>query len=263
MIADPVTTYEIEFARIADRQGLSAELIWESGVDAIRIWTRPSTSAFAPRIYLSAGIHGDEPCGPDALFRFLELHELSPSCEWVIAPVLNPSGLRRGTRENRDGIDLNRDFFRQKSGEVRALIDWWESQGRGCDLHLSLHEDWETSGLYLYEINTGGIGSLAEKILASIQEIVPLESSALVDGHELNAPGLILHSPDPDEEDGWPEAIWLARKFPSLSITFEAAGRIPRGYRTAGLVTALVAAVEEAEALAADTDRWQWPDVVQ
>ncbi len=259
MMADPLTTFEIALARIANRQGLSAEVIWESGVDAIRIWTRPSTSAFAPRIFLSAGIHGDEPCGPDALFRFLELHELSPSCEWVIAPVLNPSGLRRGIRENGEGIDLNRDFFRQESGEVRALINWWKRQNRGCDLHFSLHEDWETAGLYLYEINTGGIGGLAENILNLIREIVPLEVAGPVDGHQLSAPGLILHAPEPDEEFGWPEAIWLARHYPVLSITFEAPGKMPRGCRTAGLLTALAAAVEEAERISTDAERWLWP----
>ncbi|MEQ1840136.1 MAG: M14 family metallocarboxypeptidase [Verrucomicrobiales bacterium] len=263
MTTNPVTAYGDVFARLAEGQNFKSEVIWESGADSILIWTRSSSPAFAPRVYISAGIHGDEPCGPDALLRFLELHQLSCDCDWVIAPVLNPSGLRQGTRENAEGIDLNRDFFRRETGEVCALIDWWVSQDRGCDLHLSLHEDWETSGLYLYEINTGGVGSLAEKILASIQKIVPLESSGPVDGHELSAPGLILHDPEPDEEFGWPEAIWLARKFRVLSITFEAPGRIPKGYRTAGLVTALGAAVDEIETLAVDPERWLWSGAME
>lgn len=250
-----MTVYEGAFTRIAELQGLRPEAIWESETDAVSIWTRPSNSALATRIYISAGIHGDEPCGPEALLRFLELHPLSWSLDWVIAPTLNPSGLRRGSRENADGIDLNRDFFRKQSGEIRALTHWWECQDRGCDLHLSLHEDWETTGFYLYEINTGERSSLAGKILASLQGIVPIESCGPVDGHELSAPGLILHEPEPDEKFGWPEAIWLVRNFPALSITVEAPGRISGDDRIAGLVSSLVAAVVEADSLAPDHDR--------
>ncbi len=243
MISSGSTAFYEAFSKVAAFQDLKAEIIWASDSDSISIWTRASYSLFAPRIYISAGIHGDEPCGPDALLRFLELHPLSWSCDWVIAPSLNPTGLRQGTRENAAGIDLNRDFLRRESGEVRALINWWECQDRACDLHLSLHEDWEASGFYLYEINTGGIGSLAGPILGAVQEVVPLESSGPVDGHELSAPGLILHSPDPDEEEGWPEAIWLAKRSPVLSVTFEAPGRDARDRRTMSLVSALRAAL--------------------
>jgi murein peptide amidase A len=258
-IRNPVTAFEEEFAMIANRQGLDAEVIWESGDDRIRLWTRAAATAFAPRVFLSAGIHGNEPCGPEALLRFLELHPLSPSCDWVIAPLLNPTGMKVGTRENRDGIDMNRDFYRKESGEVRALVGWWEDQSRGCDLHISLHEDWETTGLYLYEINTGPITSFAGAILDSIRPIVPLEAEGPVDGHELSAPGLIIHEPEPDESLGWPEAIWLVKRYPLLSLTLEAPGRVARGYRTAGLLTALTSTVVEAESMAVDPSRWLWP----
>jgi hypothetical protein len=256
---NPVTAFEEKFAAVAKQQGLEPEVIWESGDDRIQFWTRPSATAFAPRLFLSAGIHGDEPCGPEALLRFLELHSLADSCDWVIAPLLNPTGLKKGTRENNDGIDLNRDFYRKESGEVQAFTRWWEEQSRGCELHLSLHEDWETTGLYLYEINTGTIASFAGAILNSIRAVVPLEDEGPVDGHELSEPGLIRHDPDPDDAFGWPEAIWLVKRYPLLSLTLEAPGRIARGYRRAGLLTALTSAVVEAETMAQDASRWLWP----
>jgi len=258
-MSNPVTTFEEEFARVAIGQNFVPEVIWESGEDMIRVWTRSAEAAFAPRIFISAGIHGDEPCGPEALLRLFELHSLSRSCDWIIAPMLNPSGMMLGTRENREGIDLNRDFLRKESPEIRAFTSWWESQSRGCDLHFSLHEDWETTGLYLYEINTGDIASISGTILNSIREFVPLEEAGLVDGHELCEPGLIRHEPEPDEADGWPEAIWLVKRYHLLSITLEAPGRLARGYRTAALLTALTSAIVEAEAIAVDPSRWLWP----
>lgn len=252
---NPVINFEERFAEVAAGQGLVPELIWESGEEAIHLWTRSSATAPAPVIFLSAGIHGDEPCGPEALLHLLELHPLSTAFEWVIAPLLNPSGMKKGTRENKDGIDLNRDFYRRESGEVKAFTKWWEQRSGGCDLHLSLHEDWETTGLYLYEINTGRITSFAGNVLDSIREIVLLEDGGPVDGHELSAPGLILHAPEPDEEFGWPEAIWMAKRYPLLSLTLEAPGGVARGFRKAGLLTALTAAVIEAESMLEDPSR--------
>lgn len=251
-----VTAFDEEFSEVASRQGLQSEVIWESGADSIRFWTRGAADGHAPRIFLSAGIHGDEPCGPEALLRFLKLHSLSHSCDWVIAPVLNPTGLRAGTRENRNGIDLNRDFYRKESGEIRAFTRWWEEQSQGCHLHISLHEDWETGGLYLYEINTGPVTSFSGKILESIRDIVPLEEEGPVDGHELSAPGLILHEPEPDEGFGWPEAIWLVKRYPLLSLTLEGPGGIAPDDRTAGLLTALRSAVVQVETMAGDATQW-------
>lgn len=246
--------FEEKFALIASAQSLAPELLWESGDDRIHLWTRASSpdAAVAPCIFLSTGIHGDEPCGPETLLRFLERHPLATACDWVVAPLLNPSGMKLGTRENRDGVDLNRDFYRRESGEVLALTRWWENRERGCDLHISLHEDWETSGLYLYEINTGSLASFANHVLDSIRGSVVLETKGPVDGHELSAPGLILHAPEPDEEFGWPEAIWLAKRYPLLSLTLEGAGGVACATRTAGLLEALTAAVVAAE----DSSRW-------
>jgi len=249
MISDTVMALETKFSRLARQQHLVPETIWETGPDAIRVWTRDSDSGNALRIFISAGIHGDEPCGPEALLQFLETHELSRACHWAIAPILNPWGLKNGKRENASGIDLNRDFLQKQSEEIRAITQWWENQNQGCDLHLSLHEDWETDGLYLYEINTGKLLPLGERILHNLPDFIPRQIKGPVDGHDLSAPGLILHEPEPDEAFGWPEAIWLAKRSPILSITLEAPGQISRHERTACLLASLTAAVSEAESI--------------
>ena len=68
-----------------------------------------------PRTSLLVGvIHGNEPIGMPLLSqleRYLLSHpELLRNRRVVIVPVVNPDGLKRGTRANANGIDLNRNF---------------------------------------------------------------------------------------------------------------------------------------------------------
>ena len=62
-------------------------------------------------IYLSAGLHGDEPAPPWALLEWAQenvaqLHERP----FLIFPCLNPYGLTNNIRVNEQGVDLNRSF---------------------------------------------------------------------------------------------------------------------------------------------------------
>lgn len=243
MIANYFDETEKRAALALARQGFTPRTIATVKADPLRLWTRPSDRKTAPEAFVSAGIHGDERCGSEALLHWLESRELPAGFHWVVAPFLNPSGLRRGTRVNARGIDLNRDFFRMRSEEIRALTGWWCGRERGCDLHFSLHEDWEAEGFYLYEINTGPRPSIARGVLGRLAAAWPLQTGGPVDGHDLDAPGLILHAPEPDEEEGWPEAIWLAKRWPVLSCTFEAPGRLRREARIALLTDAFDAAI--------------------
>ena len=60
-----------------------------------------------PSVYLSAGIHGDEPAPVEALIRWAET-SLSEHRRWnlLIFPCLNPWGLERNSRVDEDGRDL-------------------------------------------------------------------------------------------------------------------------------------------------------------
>src|SRR3989338_3435120 len=71
------------------------------------------------RVALSAGIHGDEPAGVEALLRFLEgtqgrinngIRKWGMMYKFTVLPCTNPAGFERGTRENINGKDLNRKF---------------------------------------------------------------------------------------------------------------------------------------------------------
>lgn len=200
-------------------------------------------SGTAPRIYLSAGIHGDEPAGPLALERLLESGFFDDRFSWRICPLLNPGGWDAATRENPDGIDLNRDYRHPRTAEVRAHRRWLEKQP-AHDLYLSLHEDWEATGFYLYEINTSRRPCIARPVLEAVTAVIPLEPMSEIDNHEVTAPGLIHHRPEADEPEFWPEAIFHSKLYPHLSYTFETPSTLDITVRIEAQMLAVKAAVE-------------------
>jgi len=231
--------FDAELAELAMREGFSPS----APADApFRAWHRPGAG---PRIYLSAGIHGDEPAGPLAVREILRSPWFpSIHADWTICPVLNPHGLRAGTRENADGIDLNRDYQRRESAEVAAHVAWL-MDSPSPDLFLSLHEDWETEGFYFYEINLGADHpGRADAILAASSEILPVESSPVIDGHDVRSPGWIHHAAEADLPELWPEAIFLAKNGCPLSFTFETPSQTVLEKRIATHLAAVRAVVE-------------------
>ena len=63
-----------------------------------------------PRRILVVGcIHGNEPAGIAVARRLISLAHPTDTTLWVI-PTLNPDGVAANTRQNADGVDLNRNF---------------------------------------------------------------------------------------------------------------------------------------------------------
>jgi len=230
--------YDADFAALAGNMGFHDA----SPADApFGAWRRPGDGR---RIYLSAGIHGDEPAGPLAVMEILRSPWFADSsADWTICPALNPQGLRANTRENADGIDLNRDYQRRQSPEVAAHAEWLLERPPP-DLFLSLHEDWETTGFYFYEINLGpDHPAHAEAILSETSRILPIESASVIDGHRVRATGWIHHAAEADLPDEWPEAIFLAKNGCPLSFTFETPSQLALEMRVAAHVAAVCAVV--------------------
>jgi protein MpaA len=205
-------------AALATASGFTPSVLAETPAGPLTAWEKAGTG---PTVYISSGIHGDEPAGPLAVVRLLESGLFNSQINWRICPVLNPTGLAAGVRDNHLGLDLNRDYYLRVSSEVSAHARWIESSA-APDIFLSLHEDWEVKDFYLYEINTGtDEPHIARGILEAVSEHFNPESSALIDDHTPREPGWIYHPPEPDEPHGWPEAIFLAKKGCPLSFTFE------------------------------------------
>ena len=213
-----VSHYLERFACAADRAGFEREILAEAGGFSIPAYTK--SNAGGPVIYLSSGVHGDEPAGPLALLEMLENGFFEQPAHWLICPLLNPVGMTKGTRENGEGLDLNRDYLALKSQEVRAHVPWLQRQPIP-DLFISLHEDWESSGFYLYEINIAGAPSAARAVLAAAAQEIPSEPEQVIDGHAVRAAGWIDHPPTADLPKHWPEAIFLANRGAGVSYTLE------------------------------------------
>lgn len=195
----------------------------------------------AARIYLSSGIHGDEPAGLLAVRELLRENRWPENAELRLCPCLNPGGIALNRRENAAGVDLNRDYLKATSPETLAHIAWLEQQP-SFDLCLLLHEDWESHGFYLYEQNPDQQPSLAESMVARVAEVCPIDLSEIIEGRPAHN-GIIRPGIDPRSRPHWPEAFYLITQKTRLSYTLEAPSDFPVPVRVAALCAAVNTAV--------------------
>jgi succinylglutamate desuccinylase/aspartoacylase family protein len=194
------------------------------------------------RIYISAGIHGDEPAGPLAALKLLQENQWPENLDLWFCPCLNPLGFAANTRENARGIDLNREYLNPLAEEIKAHITWLERQPN-FDLCLLLHEDWESHGFYLYEQNPERRRSLAEPMIEAISQVCPIDPNEEIEGRPAQN-GIIRPSFDPASRPKWPEAFYLITHKTRLSYTLEAPSDYPISTRVDALVTAVRTAVK-------------------
>ncbi len=232
---------EVEIA--AQQHGWTSETFHEAGEFKLFALHRTCRDeAKRRRIYLSTGIHGDEPAGPLAGLRLLQENKWPANAELWFCPCLNPMGFVLNRRENADGFDLNRDYRHPKAAEVRAHIAWLERQPR-FDLYLCLHEDWESRGFYLYEQNPDQRPALAEKIIAAIQKVCPIDPSEMIEDRPAKN-GIIRPNLDPRTRPQWAEAFYLIMHKARLGYTLEAPSDFPLPTRVSALVAGVNAALK-------------------
>lgn len=234
------TGFLADFSALAIEQGFTEHILCETPAGPVKAWTRgPANQA---KVMISSGIHGDEPAGPLALLSCLRAGDFSAAISWTLCPGLNPTGLAANTRENHQGMDLNRDYRTRFSVEVATHIDWLSTRPVP-DMFLSLHEDWETDGFYLYEINQADDNPLrTSDILEAVRPWFHPEPGPLIDGHEIRRSGWIFHQAEADLPDEWPEAIHIAKLGCPISFTFETPSSKKLPNRVAAMRVAILAA---------------------
>jgi protein MpaA len=228
----------------AREHGWKTEAI-EAGPDlTLPAFVRPAAnSPYKPvNIYISAGIHGDEPAAPLAARQLLQENRWPAAANLWMCPCLNPTGFMANRRENHHGADLNRQYLQPQAREVVAHISWLQSQP-SLDLCLCLHEDWESRGFYLYELNPDGLPSASERILNEVSLVCPIDISETIEGRSAKN-GLILPILDIRTRLQWPEALFLITHKTRLCYTLEAPSDFLMHVRVEALVVAVRAAVD-------------------
>ncbi len=209
----------------------------------------------APVITISAGVHGDEPAAPWALLSLVRDRLLDRAFGYRIWACTNPSGYVRGTRENAEGIDINRSFGRGGvSPEARAIVT--ANRDRSFALAIDLHEDFEATGFYLYEPVVDGAAPLGAAIVRAMDDAgFPVQQ--LDDEFELGYPPEARHLralergrvlPDPNAEraffEGTPYSLYMLRRAAKRALTIESPRTLPWNDRIAIHRTAVIVAVD-------------------
>jgi len=187
------------------------------------------------RVGIFATIHGDEPEGALALPRFLQSLEASPDIAegyaLFVYPVCNPTGFEDNTRHNRNGLDLNRQFWRQSDQpEVRFLeSEIWMQSFHGI---VMLHSDDTSHGLYGFVKGNVLSKHLIQPALLEAGRYLPRNHGARIDGFD--AESGVIH-------DGYPGMLQSipGLSHPPFEITLETPQKAPLHRQVDALVAAL------------------------
>lgn len=173
----------------------------------------------SPRIYISAGIHGDESAPTEALLLWAQSYpEVLENLNLALFPCLNPWGLTHNKRADETGCDLNRCY--RNGGEAPVIHSQLNLlAGKQFDAALCLHEDYDAHGVYLYEIAKVRPW-LGEKVISAMSRHLPVESRKNVDGNRAKA-GVIRRKVPPKLREMWPEAFALHFMHSLRTLTIE------------------------------------------
>ena len=137
------------------------------------------------RIGLFALVHGDEPAGVYALLQLLEALAdrpgLATGYDVLCYPVCNPTGYEDGTRYNRAGRDLNREFWRGSSQPEVRIIEG-ELAAQNFDGIIALHADDTSDGLYGYAHGRVLNENLLVPALQASERVLPRNHGGVIDG---------------------------------------------------------------------------------
>lgn len=150
--------------------------------------------AGAPTVFLSGGVHGDEPAGVEAVLQWLEGDTWKAfPFNWLVLPCVNPFGWAHDQRTNAQGRDINRQF-RGPTCSLEALLVKECVSGKRFLFSMDFHEDCDSPGYYLCEL-TNGAPPLAEKIVEAVRQVLPLNRSPRLDGKRATGEGFMRRAP--------------------------------------------------------------------
>jgi hypothetical protein len=149
-----------------------------------------------------SGIHGDEWSVIASVQKAILTHQAQLG-SFIFIPECSPSAIQLRTRQNGEGLDLNRSFVKNpQSQEVQAIVT--QLQPYTFELCVDFHEDGQHSGVYMYDsLNQEGSPKLAA-FRAAISEVASLYSGIDDDmdeklGGEINQGYKVSSPPEKDQ----------------------------------------------------------------
>lgn len=200
------------------------------------------------QVCLSGGIHGDEPAGVEAILTLLENPDLYKpflsKIDFMIFPCINPYGYEHNTRNNGQGLDLNRQFDKKQPPEEVAFVRE-ALEGRKFALSMEFHEDVDTDGFYLYELKKQE-PYFGKAIIREVSKHCPINLREDIEGMPSSG-GIIRRLTDQvlSREKDWPQAIYQFRKGTPHTITCETPITLPIKDRAKIHLTAFEAALRQ------------------
>jgi protein MpaA len=190
-------------------------------------------------IYLSAGIHGDEPAATEGLYQWAELHRsILREIPVMIFPCLNPWGLVHNRRTDSENRDLNRCYHLATIERINAQIELLRD--RRFRLAMCLHEDYDAQGVYLYEIRKK-LTTFGPELLAAAGYYVPIDARLTIEGRRADQ-GWIARKINLKKFPILAEGIYLAVNHSERTITTET----PSEYDLAQRIQAHIAMIQRA-----------------
>jgi murein peptide amidase A len=223
---------------LARKAGLQGSVYCTAEEFDLYYFTSPALKDSAG-VYLSAGIHGDEPGATEGLYQWAELHRpVLRELPVMIFPCLNPWGLIHNRRTDSENRDLNRCYNLDSIPRIQAQKEVLRT--RRFRLAICLHEDYDAQGAYLYEIRNK-LTTFGQELLAAAGFYLPIDPRATIEGRRADQ-GWIARKVNLKKFPVIAEAIYLAANHSDRTITTET----PSEYDLSARVQAHVALIQRA-----------------
>lgn len=192
--------------KLAPKAGLKLEKYASAGGYDLFCLVSRKLKPDAPAMYFSAGVHGDEAAATEGLIEWAEKHpEVLRAGNVLIFPCVNAWGLVNNCRRDAEGRDLNRSFHLRTVPQIAAQLKLLT--GRKFDLAMTLHEDYDAPGVYIYEVPRLK-PFWAESLIRAALPHVPGDSRRKIEGRPARG-GVVRPAISRNMMPEWPEAFAL------------------------------------------------------
>lgn len=143
LAANNLAAFRQRMDALANRPELTVNTLGVAHGHAIEAVKIPSVGPKSLSVVITAGVHGNEPCGPGAAMllidQLLAQPELRTGIEFTIIPMANPRAYASNNRRTPENIDMNRVFMNDDGLPKEVSIIKNSIDDGAYDLALDLH----------------------------------------------------------------------------------------------------------------------------